>query len=263
MPKKPNYMNYLLNCLPSKGVETDWNYSQAVSAGVAKALEPPPAKDLREGNDWWTIRDQKATGACVGFATADGVLRWHLVTAKRILPQNKPSPRFIWMASKETDEDNSYPTTFIELAGTFLKQAIIVAQKFGCVLEKDLAMKGGLYPNTPEEFYAKAARLRISSYHNLGRDLKAWRTWLANQGPILTRLDVDRTWDEADKTKGVLKTFQPSTTRGGHAVCLVGYTPDYFIVRNSWGDKWGDKGFAYAYDEYAAQAFSEAYGVIL
>ncbi len=46
-------------------------------------------------------------------------------------------------------------------------------------------------------------------------------------------------------------------------VCLVGYTKDYFIARNSWGTDWGDKGFAYAYNDYALAAFTEAYGAAL
>jgi Papain family cysteine protease len=50
------------------------------------------------------------------------------------------------------------------------------------------------------------------------------------------------------------------TARGGHAVALVGYTPDRFIVRNSWGTGWGDGGFAYASLAYAQDAFTEAYG---
>ena len=35
------------------------------------------------------------------------------------------------------------------------------------------------------------------------------------------------------------------------------------IVRNSWGPRWGDGGFAYASDAYAASAFDEAYGAVL
>ena len=53
----------------------------------------------------------------------------------------------------------------------------------------------------------------------------------------------------------------PSTTRGGHCVALVGYRKDSFIVRNSWGTGWGDKGFAYASLPYAQAAFTEAYGI--
>ena len=86
---------------------------------------------------------------------------------------------------------------------------------------------------------------------------------MATKGPILTRLDVDATWDAATATKGNLDQYKPKTRRGGHAVALVGYTPDRFIVRNSWGTGWGDKGFGYASSAYAQEAFTEAYGVAL
>jgi hypothetical protein len=112
-----------------------------------------------------------------------------------------------------------------------------------------------------EVFYAIASKLKIANYVNLGRDLNRWRSWLACNGPILTRLDVDDTWMKADAT-GKLQTYLPETVDGGHAVTLVGYDKDMFIVRNSWGTKdWGDQGFAYASDAYATAAFTEAYGV--
>ena len=53
------------------------------------------------------------------------------------------------------------------------------------------------------------------------------------------------------------------SARGGHAVSIVGYTPTHFIIRNSWGTGWGHKGFAYASYEYAADAFHEAYGIVI
>jgi hypothetical protein len=167
------------------------------------------------------------------------------------------------MANKETDEITSYPTTFIETAGTQTKLALNVARNYGCVIDTVLPMNGKLSMMRSASFYALAAKLRISSYHNLGRNLEHWRRWLAYQGPILTRLGVDRTWDRATSTEGHLDAYQPETVRGGHAVCLVGYTKNYFIVRNSWGSRWGDKGFAYASDQYAAEAFTETYGAVL
>jgi hypothetical protein len=259
--KNVNVEQFVLNCVPSLGVDTDWGYEDAVGAGVITVTEAPPAKDLRAS--WWRIRNQKRTGACVGFATADGVLRWHYVQKGWISKTDRPAPRFIWMANKETDNITSYPTTFIETAGTQTKLALSVARKFGCVLEDDLPMDGGLSQLRTAAFYSKAAGLRIASYHNLGTSLDVWRSWLANQGPILTRLGVDETWDHATQTGGVLKKYKPATVRGGHAVCLVGYTKDRFIVRNSWGTTWGDKGFAYALDAYAKEAFTEAYGAVL
>ena len=76
----------------------------------------PKSKDLRE--TWWKVGDQGSTGSCVGWATADALLRWHFVKAGRIKNTETLSKRFIWMASKETDEFTSSPTTFIENAGT-------------------------------------------------------------------------------------------------------------------------------------------------
>jgi len=260
--KRFNATKYVLNCVPSVRPEEDWTFEDALLSEVV-SIPPkvPSSKDLRES--WWNINDQGRTGACVGFATAYGVLRWHYVKEGKIKKTELPSARFVWMANKETDEITSYPTTFIETAGTQTKLALRVAQRYGCVTEDILPMKGRLSMLSRAAFYAKASKLRISSYHNLGRNLDNWRKWLAFQGPILTRLGVDRTWDRASLTGGHLDEYLPNTVRGGHAVSLVGYTKDYFIVRNSWGKDWGDVGFAYASDNYAAEAFTEAYGAVL
>ena len=69
-----------------------------------------------------------STGACVGFAAADGVLHWHYRQAGLLAEGERPSPRFIWMANKETELLTSFPTTFIESAGTQIKLALRVAR---------------------------------------------------------------------------------------------------------------------------------------
>lgn len=252
----------ILNILPSKNQDKDWRFDNAQASGALRAAAAIPAsKDLRES--WWKINDQGSTGSCVGWALADSVLRWHFTKANRVDRTKLLSPRFIWMAAKETDEFITQPTTFIEEDGTSLKAALDIARKYGCVLDSVLPFKTGkLYPDPAMTFYALAAQLKIASYFNLGGNLANWRTWLANKGPILTRLDVDATWDAAKANQGKLEVYKPSTARGGHAVALVGYTPSTFIVRNSWGTTaWGDKGFGYASIEYAQLAFTEAYGV--
>lgn len=260
--KQSSVDDYVLNCVRSEKTENDWTLEDAAQANaISLETKIPETVDLRQ--EWWNVRDQNTTGACVGFATADGVLRYLYFKAGLIQKNDLPSPRFIWMANKETDDITSYPTTFIEAAGTQTKLALRVAKNYGCVLEPDLPMDGGLADLSVAAFYTKAARLRIVSYHNLRNNQGAWRRWIALQGPILVRLNVDRTWDSANQTNGHLESYQPNTFRGGHAVCLVGYTKEYFIVRNSWGEPWGDNGFAYAHNGYARDAFDEAYGAIL
>jgi C1A family cysteine protease len=259
----PKRVKRVLNVVPSRETERDWQLEQADAALAAAPAAVPKSKDLRE--TWWKVGDQGSTGSCVGWATADALLRWHYVKTGRIKQTETLSKRFIWMASKETDEFDTSPTTFIENAGTSLKAALDVARKFGAVKEGVLPFDGALYPGKPETFYALAAQLKIQSYFNLslnrGGSIEAWRRWLATRGPILTRLDVDKTWDDCGDVAGNLDVYQPKTRHGGHAVALVGYTPDRFIVRNSWGTTWGDKGFAYASLAYAKDAFTEAYGI--
>lgn len=64
------------------------------------------------------------------------------------------------------------------------------------------------------------------------------------KGPVVTTMTVYE--DFLTYSHGVYKHTQGSSM-GGHAVSLVGYddTKGAFILRNSWGEDWGEKGFAY------------------
>ena len=258
--KKPEVPR-VLNCLPSLKQEDDWGTTEARAAGLLAAAALPDSVDLRE--EWWKIGDQGSTGSCVGWATADSLLRWHLVKAGRLADNEKLAVRFQWMAAKETDQFMLRPTTFIEAEGTSLKAVLDVTRKYGAVRDRDLPFASGrLYRGNAKTFYVLASEFRIRRYVNLGRKLREWRNWLANEGPVLARLDVDDTWRDAKATKGVLEEYHP-TTDAGHAIALVGYDEDHFIVRNSWGRSWGDQGFGYATPAYAQAAFTEAYGINL
>jgi Papain family cysteine protease len=258
--RKPQ-VKRILNVRPSEGTEEDWGFDEATDAAVVAAAPSVPAsKDLRA--TWWRINDQGTTGSCVGWATADSVVRWHFAKAARITRSELLSPRFVWMAAKETDQFNTRPTTFAESEGTSLKAALDITRKFGVIKDPLLPFKSGaLYQGDARTLYAIASQLKVLAYFNLGSNLANWRTWIATKGPILTRLDVDDTWQKATNTKGELADYHPNKTVGGHAVALVGYGPDRFVVRNSWGTGWGDKGFAYASLDYAQAAFTEAYGI--
>jgi hypothetical protein len=264
MMEKIEPVQRVLNCKESLNTDLDWQFKHATAAllfTVPKKI--PDSIDLRE--PWWGIGDQGFTGSCVGWAAADSVLRWHFVKANRIGVNEQLSTRYIWMAAKETDRLVSFPTSFIEQEGTSLKAALDIARKYGVAKDSILPFKSGeLYAGGLEVFYAEVAKLKISSYFNLGTNPTNWKNWLSAKGPILIRLNVDDTWDKAFRTKGNLDVYHPSATRGGHAVALVGYTRDRFIVRNSWGaTNWGDKGFGYASLAYAQKAFVETYGVSL
>ena len=270
MAKEIKPEDRILNVVPSRNPENDWTFRTAVQADILAAqAEIPDSVDLRE--PWWKIEDTSAYGDC-GFTAAGAILRWHFVQ-KEVLPQNEHlsmrSIGVIWMAAKQMGGFTTMPATSLEEPRTTLKATLEIIRKYGCVT-------ASMPPFDPEKmcreqvqaFFATASKFKIANYFNLrpptdswGDTKNMWRTWLASRGPILTRLDVDATWDNAKQTQGNLDVYKPDTVRGGHAVALIGYTPDRFIVRNSWGPNWGDQGFGYASEAYAKAAFTEAYGI--
>ena len=146
------------------------------------------------------MSDQGHTASCVGWTVADSVLRWHLVKEGR-LPTDQPlSARHVWMAAKETDQREEYPSTFLEQDGTSLKAGLDVVRKFGAVLEAELPWNGSWPSGTPEAFNGRRSRAGSWPYFNLGDDSAAdrtahfaeWRKWLAQSGPVAVLIALDR-----------------------------------------------------------------------
>lgn len=262
----------ILNCVPSARQERDWTLEDAWEAELVPKLRRTPLLegggnafapvDLRE--PWWTVGDQGTTGACVGWA-CEATLRHHFVKHGRLSPaeaDRQLSVRHLWLAAVHGAASRERPSaSFIEAAGASLKSALDVARKHGTVLEASLPLEGPSYRGGRNAFYMRAAVRRIPAYVNLGRDNPAaWTHWLRHVGPVLARIEVDEAFREGSAS-GRLDAFRAHTTSGGHAVCLVGFVGGRFVVRNSWGTRWGHAGYAYASVPYAMSAITEAYGV--
>jgi len=81
---------------------------------------------------------------------------------------------------------------------------------------------------------------------------------LLNAGPVLVIVNINEMWQFYNGT-GIIKAHQCDPNTRNHAVSIVGYdytgsTP-YYIVKNSWSEIWGTKGYA------KLQAGSNACGV--
>ena len=244
--------------------EDDLGIDAALSEGHLEDRPPPPALDLREA--WHGIADQGRTNSCVGWALADSVLRYQLVKARRLAPEEKLSTRYVWMASKEFDKRIDYPSTFLEEDGTSLKAGLEVARRYGLALESELPWDGGMAAGSPEAFYASTGTRRIARYFNLGDDavdrrgcFAGWRSWMHQRGPVLVLLALDGQLGTPGPPPAAFK----GPARHSHAAALFGYGPDHFIVRSSWGTGWGEAGYAEIGLDYAAEAVIESYGVVI
>jgi aminopeptidase C len=60
-----------------------------------------------------------------------------------------------------------------------------------------------------------------------------------------------------------LDAFDLPSASFHHAAALVGYAPNGFLVRCSWGEDSGQNGYAVATEAYLEQALVESYGVVV
>ena len=63
---------------------------------------------------------------------------------------------------------------------------------------------------------------------------------LLQNGPVAIAISADN-WEYYGS--GVFSC--PQNSQINHAVLLVGYTPTYWIVKNSWGPRFGINGYIY------------------
>jgi cathepsin L len=68
---------------------------------------------------------------------------------------------------------------------------------------------------------------------------------VANYGPVTAAIDASKNSFQLYKS-GVYNERPCSTTNLDHAVTAIGYgtsPSDYWLVKNSWGTKWGESGY--------------------
>ncbi|MEG2182971.1 MAG: C1 family peptidase [Oscillospiraceae bacterium] len=85
--------------------------------------------------------------------------------------------------------------------------------------------------------------------------------------PVLIGITVYESFESLKTTRtGKIELPIPQKEKelGGHALLIVGYDDQkrHFIVRNSWGSKWGDKGYGYMPYEYVTQKFAYDFWII-
>ena len=98
---------------------------------------------------------------------------------------------------------------------------------------------------SPEDAWSKEAIFNpLGAYYRINKDsVVDMQAAIKEVGAIYCSASVHKGWwlDEEDDLP-IIK--QSKSKIGGHAFAFVGYNADGFIVQNSWGDKWGHKGFA-------------------
>lgn len=119
-------------------------------------------------------------------------------------------------------------------------------------------------PYIPDERWpANAANRPVGVYYRVDkRSVTDMQAAIYDVGAIYVSCAVHAGWSnvEAVQRKAVTHASLPRIVfnpkqepDGGHAFALVGFNEDGFVVQNSWGIDWGNKGFSViAYDDWVA-----------
>nr|UHM21913.1 cathepsin L8 [Zabrotes subfasciatus] len=139
--------------------------------------------------------------------------------------------------------------------GCYLDVALEYVRKNGIMSERDYCYNAS---KSSCRFDESKVAAHIESYaHVTPPEEDALKKATASIGPIAVTIDVERAF--MFYSSGILEDNECSNQawKANHAVLVVGYGShegkNYWIVKNSWGPKWGQKGYVYMSRDHGNQ----------
>ncbi|CAE7556063.1 unnamed protein product [Symbiodinium natans] len=228
-----------------------------VSAYRPTNEDVPDKVDLRK---YMThVEDQAQTNSCCANAVAGAYeyinKRHSMQTGDSIADISR---LFIYYVGRKKDQVIFHEDTTIKPKdeGMTLGGAISALEVKGACLEKNWPFSERHVNDTPHDScFDEAVRFKVAESREIPVDLDAMKECLAEGHPIVFGLKLTSQFFKPLPGGGI-KTPDPSdpqsSEHGLHAMLIVGYNDrqECFIVRNSWGTSWGDRGYAYVPFDY-------------
>ena len=235
-----------LDAFPDRIDLRDWYYQPSLISLPDAYLACPLIPRSR-------ILDQGQEGACTGFALAAVVnfLRTRQGQTARV------SPRMLYELARRYDE---WPGEAYE--GSSARGAIKAWVKHGVCLESSWKHTQRGIQHMTDKVIAEAMQAPGGAYYRIRpSDVRDMHTALNETGILYATLMVHSGWAAPGKEKGANTVSvhvegrktpyrfpvirRSGSADGGHAIAIVGYTPQGFVIQNSWGTDWGLDGFAF------------------
>jgi len=187
-----------------------------------------------------SIEDQGNLGSCTGNAIAGAIELLH----KR---QNRTldiSRLFIYYYERMFIGTVNYDS------GAYIRDGIKACYTYGAPTENLWPYNISKFKMQPHKTaIVDALKRKVTSYQR-AIDFNQVIDSITSGYPVTIGFNVYSSFDSPTVAKtGIMPYPNVNKERllGGHAVLLVGYNKDNntFIARNSWGTRWGDKGYFY------------------
>ena len=196
-----------------------------------------PAKvDLRPF--FTTIKDQGEIGACSAFSIV-GIFEYILKRNSIIEPDLSES--FVYYNVRKANNKETEDT------GSSLFEVITSISEKGVCHERFCPYSEKLDVNPSQEAYDDALNNKIIKALNVKGSLEDIKSAISEGYPVAISLKI---YDSFQPVEGFISrpTSEEITGESGnHAMILCGYSEEekIFIVRNSWGTRFGDRGYCY------------------
>ncbi len=222
---------------PSGEQPTDHFFSAVLAA-------PPPARiDLRD--ELAHIQNQHQLDSC----TANALAAAHeLVLRREGRHVNALSRLFIYWNARAIEHDLD------EDDGITIRDGVHGMRRHGVCPEEAWPYLAARVLDRPDERAFEAARdHRIDDAEKVHIELDAMRAALASHEPIVFGIQLFKSF-EGGGNHGRIAVPRPAEEKhiGGHTMVAVGYDDRErtFLVRNSWGTDWGERGHCFLPYEY-------------
>ena len=193
------------------------------------------------------IYNQGLLNSC--SAQALGAAVWFEALKRDVEPALRPSRLFLYYIERSIER---HPRCNVPVC---LRDGHKALKRFGVCKESQWRYVIGKFSiRPPETCFNAAAAVQVTQYARVARDLQRLKACLAGGNAITMGMSVYESFESRRvKRTGVVPMPEPhERLLGGHAVLVVGYRDESqsFIVRNSWGPKWGRSGYCFIPYEY-------------
>lgn len=223
------------------------------ASGRIGAGQLPPRVDLRE--KMTPVENQGDTSSCVANAVAGAYE--YLVKLHRGEDWDV-SRLFIYYNARAVGDsvDPEEQDDELDDEGSQIADAIEGLRRYGACSEETWPFDEERVKERPDdESYEEASSFLVEQMELVPTHLDAWKHALAEGHPIIFGLSLYDSFDRQRRPGLVPQPTRNESSReshSGHAMLAVGYSDRdrVFIVRNSWGDDWGDEGYCYIPYDY-------------
>jgi len=206
--------------------------------------------DLRP-KDNFPIYAQGKLGSCTANAICAAV---HYDQVQQGLVAFAPSRLFVYY------NERAIEGTIDTDSGATIRDGMKSLNKLGVCTEECWPYNVEVFTERPTDAcYESASSNRAKEYARVNQDLEEIKAVLNNGNVIPFGFIVCSSFmtPEVAKTGQMVMPSFTDEVLGGHAVLCVGYDDvrEVFIIRNSWGEDWGDKGYFYMPYAYLLDQF--------